>query len=263
MFNGIELKQNIIGINSRTERYLKLTYINTGYTPVLASVNAYTTNKTPSANSWITAGSLEPLEDGSNSYRFSVSKGVSPSFLRMSFGKLNTLLQGSLYTVDNIDGKLQRKPLIKNFSAYKVTLNNKVVESRLIDVRRWQSEDWLITADDASNLDADDLPDVLVAYPQYEVIFANDGSKQYTVVWGNGSAGAPESGDIVKRIKAGKISMKDIAVVKPGRILDKAELTELMNSRWWDKVLLITGLVLLVIAVIAAAFFGYRRYQSK
>jgi hypothetical protein len=262
-FNGIELKQNVIDINGHTERYLKLTFINTRYSPVLASAHAYTTNKLPAELSWITAGSLEALDDDDNSYRFSVSKGVSPDYLRLSFGKLNTLLHGSLYTVDDTNGKLERKEVIKNFSAYRVTLNNKVVNSRPINLKRWQSVDWLVTVNDASNLDVDDPPDVMVAYPQYEVIFANDGSKQYTVVWGNSSAGAPESGDIVKRLKAGKITMKDIAVIKPGRTLDKAELTELMNSRWWANVLMITGLVLLVIAVIAGAFFGYRRYQAR
>lgn len=262
-FSGIELKQNVIEINSHAERYIKLTFLNTRYSPVLASVSAYTTNKTPTAFSWITAGSLEPLEGEANSYRFSVSEGVSPAFLRLSFSKLNTLLHGSLYTVANIDDKLQRKPVINNFSAYRVTLNNKVVDSRPIDVSRWQSVEWLITADDASNLDAEDLPDVMVAYPQYEVIFANDDSKQYTVVWGNRSAGAPESGDIVKRIKDNKITMQDIAVVTPGRMLNKTELTDLMNSRWWAKMLLLSGLVLLVIAAIAAGFFGYRRYQSS
>jgi hypothetical protein len=260
-FGGVELKQNVIDINDHTKRYVRLTFLDTRKAPALKSAIAYNTDKKPSDYFWITAGKLRPYEGMSNSYRFSVSKGISPDFLKMSFGKLNSMLSGSLYTLNTIDGKPERKLAIKNFDAYVVTRNNKVVKSKPVDVSKWQSSEWLITINTAVNVSEENLPGATVAYPQYDVIFANDGEAPYTAVWGYSNAGAPMAGDVVERIKTSKLTWKDIAVVTPGSMLNTAALTELMESRQTPWLMLLIGLLIVIIAV-AASVFGYQRYQS-
>ena len=258
-FGGIAMNINVIDINNHTKRYIKLVFLNKKKAPALASVTAYNTNKKLLDNTWVSGGKLHPHEGMSNTYRFSVSKGISPNFIKLSFGKLNSMLSGSLYTLTNIDGKPKRKLVVKNFDAYVVTRNNKVIKSTPIDVSQWQSSDWLITTHSTANFSEDNLPSVTVAYPYYEVIFANDGDEPYTAVWGNSAAGKPMSGDIVKRIKASKLRWKDIVVVSPVNILNTAGLTKLMESRQTSWLMLLIGLFV----VIAASIFGYRRYQSS
>ena len=260
-FKGTALKQNIIDINNYTQRYIKLTFLGKKPAPALASVTATTTNRKLPDDRWVPAGKLQQHESIPNGYRFSVSKGISPSLLKLSFGKLNTVLSGSLYTIETVDGKLQRKPVANNFDAYVITLNNKVIKSKPIDVSKWQSSEWLIIPNTANNFPENDLPGITVAYPHYEVIFANDGEQPYTAVWGNSTAGAPMTGNVAKRIKTSALTWKDIDVVKPGSTLNTARLTELMESRQTPWLMLLLGLFSIII-VMTVSIFGYKRYQS-
>ena len=255
-FEGIVLKQNIIDINSHTQQYIKITFLNKKQSPALASVHAYTTNRKISDYSWIPAGKLQPQAGMPSSYRFKLDEGIKPELLKLSFPSLNTILNGTLNTIKTIDGKLQYKPVNKNFNAYVVTINNKVIKSRPINISRWQSSDWLITAKSSKNIHAEDLPAVILAYPQYEVIFANNGEGPYTVVWGNPTAGKPMTGDIIERIK----TQQDIAEVKPGRILNNTKLTELMESRQTPWLIISISLAVAIMALVVFVF-GYRRYQ--
>ena len=259
-FNDTALKQNIIDINSYTQQYIKLTFLNKKQVAALASVKAYTTvNKLPD-ELWVPIGRLQPHKSISNGYRFSVSKAISPRLIKLSFGKLNTVLSGSLYTITSIDDKLQQKLVVNNFYAYVVTLNNKVVKSKPIDVSNWTSSEWLITTNAENNFSENDLPGITVAYPHYEVIFASDGDEPYTAVWGNSEAGAPMTGDIVERIKAKSLRWKDIAVARTGSPLNNARLTELMESRQTPWLMLIVG-GLVIIIVTAVSIFAYKRNQ--
>ena len=257
-FDGIALKQNVIDINSHTQRYIKIKFLSKKRSPVLASVHAYTTNKQISDYSWLPAGKLEPQSGIANAYHFKLSEGIRPELFKLSFPSLNTILNGSLNTIKTVEDKLEYKSVIKNFNAYVVTINNKVIKSRPINISRWQSADWLITARASKNIKAEDLPGVTLAYLQYEVIFASNDEGPYTVVWGNPTAGKPIAGDIIERIK----NQQDIADVKPGVMLNNSQLTELMESRQIPWLMISISLALLAIAVVAF-LFGYRRYQLK
>lgn len=260
-FEGIRLIRNSIDINKQTERYIRLTVTNKNQQPPLASAIATSSNRTISDSWWIHAGKLQPLEGKPDSYQFSIREGIRPVSLKLLFPKINSILSGSLYSIDNIDGKPQRKRVAKNFLSYTVTLNNTVANSRPFDISQWQSPDWLIVADSAKNIQADNLPGVLLAYPQYEVIFANAGDEPYTAVWGNPAAGPPVSGNISERIKVSRASYDDIGIVKPGAIIDNAKLTEIMESRNSSWLELLAWLVAAAIAVLALRF-GYRRFLS-
>ena len=261
-FEGIALKQNLIDINSHTQRYIKIKFLSKKRSPALASVHADTTNKQISDYSWLPAGKLEPQSGIPNAYRFKLSEGIRPELFKLSFPSLNTILNGSLNTIktveDKLEYKLEYKPVIKNFNTYVVTINNKIIKSRPINISRWQSADWLITARASKNIQAEDLPGVTLAYPQYEVIFANNDEGPYTVVWGNPTAGKPVAVDIIERIK----NQQDIADVKPGVMLNNSQLTKLMESRQIPWLMISISLAILAIAVVAF-LFGYRRYQLK
>lgn len=255
-FEGLVLKQNVIDINRQTQRYIKIKFLNKKRSPALASVHAYTTNKQISDYSWIPAGKLQPQSGIANGYRFNLNEGIKPELFKLNFPSLNTILKGSLNTIKAGEGKLKYKPVIKNFNAYIVTINNKIIKSRAINISRWQSADWLITASVSKNIQADNLPGVTLAYPQYELIFANNNEGPYTVVWGNSAAGKPVAGDILERIK----DQQDIAEVKPGVMLNINQLTELMESRQTPWLMISISLAILAMAVVAF-LFGYRRYQ--
>jgi hypothetical protein len=257
-FNGIALNQNIIDINNNTQRYIKLIFLDKKQAPALASVHAYVTNKKISDYFWISAGKLQPQEGMPNSYGINLNKGIRPKLIKLSFPKLNSIISGPLNSIETINGKSQIKPLLKNFSAYIVTMNNKVVKSRPINISRWKSSNWLITSKASKNIQPEDLPGITAAYPQYEVIFASNGNEPYTVVWGNAAAGAPMAGNIIKRIK----TQQDIAVVKPGSILNNTDLTELMESRQVPWLMLLTGLFIAIAAAVSFVF-GYQRYLSN
>ena len=257
-FEGSVLKQNSIDINNYTQRYIKLTFIDDKQTPTLSAVDLYTTDNKLPDESWLPAGQLQPDESMPNAYRFSVSKGVSPHLLKFSFGKLNTVLSASLFTYDTVNGKPERNLVMKNFDAYVVSMNNKVVKSKPVDVSQWQSSEWLVSFNPGSDFSESDLPGVTVSYPNYEVIYASDGEAPYTVVWGNSSAGAPMSGDLVTRIKDKALVWKDIAVTKPEVTLDNASLTQLMKSRQTPWLMLSLGLLVIIIVAIASMVF-YKR----
>ena len=260
-FSGNVLKQNVVDINNYTKRYIRLTFLDNKQVPVLASVIAYNTNKKLSDYVWMPAGQLQPYKDIPNTFSVSASKGIPPDLLKLSFGKLNSMLSGSLYTLATVDGKPKRKLVTNNFDSYALSRNNKVIKSKPIDVGNWQSAEWLITTDSIVNFTEDDMPGVMVAYPQYEVVFANYGVEPYTAVWSNRSAGKPVAGDIVERIKNSKLSWNDIDVVTPGAILDQAELTVLTESRQTPWLMII--IVLFIIISMTTAMFVYRRYRSS
>lgn len=256
--NGSVLKQNRIDINNYTQRYIKLTFLNIKKAPVLASVEAYSTARKLLEDFWLPAGQLQPDESISNGYRFSVSKAISPSQIKLSFAKLNTVLSGSLSTIKVVNNKLKRTMVINDFDAYVVTINNQVVKSKPINVSRWKSSEWLMTINSENNFSEDDLPSITVAYPHYEVIYASDGVEPYTVVWGNSTAGAPKAGGFVKRLRSKSLTRKDIAVTETGITLDNAGLTALKESRQTSWLILVLG-VLVIISTVAASIFIYKR----
>jgi len=255
-YEGTVLKQNIIDINEHTQRYIKIAFLTKRKPPALASVHTYTTNKKVSDYSWIPAGKLQTQEGMTNAYRFKLSEGVRPELFKLSFPKLNSILNGVLNTVETVNGKLQYKPVFKYFNAYVVTLNNKVVKSRPVNLSRWKASDWLITANVSKNIQPEALPSLTLAYPQYEVVFANTGVAPYTVVWGNPTASKPITGDIIEHVK----NQQNIAEIKSGSTLNNTELTELMESRQTPWLMIAISLVITIIAAIAFVF-GYRRYQ--
>jgi len=251
-FGNTMLRHNVIDIDSYTQRYIRIAFLQRkNVPPVLESVNSFISSAKPYKPAWIAAGKLKPQAGKPGSYQFSVSEGVNPRLLKMSFSALNTVLTGSLYAVLSSNGQQQRKLVTNNFSAYKITLNNKVVRSKPIDLSRWQATNWLITADAGSNVEANGLPKVMVAYPTYEVIFAAEGDEPYTVVWGNRKAGAPVLSDIN--------SGQDVIQVRHGRIFKTDELTERVESARfpWLTILIVLGVILIVAAT---GWFGYRRY---
>jgi len=253
-YESIVLKQNIIDINEHTQRYIKITLLTKRQPPVLATVHAYTTNKKISDYSWIPAGKLQPQPGMSDAYRLKLDEGIRPELLKLNFPKFNSILNGTLNTVENVNGKLGYKPVFKHFNAYVVTLNNKVIKSRPINLSRWQSSDWLITTKVSKNIQSDELPSASLGYQQYEVIFANSGEEPYTLVWGNPTAGKPVTGNILEQIKA----QQNIAEISSGHILSNAKLTKLMESRQTPWLMIAISLA---VVIIAAIVFGYRRYQ--
>ena len=254
-YEGTVLSQNIIDINDHTQRYIKITPLTKRHSPSLATVHAYTTNKKRSDYSWIPAGKLQSQAGMINAYRLKLEEGIKPELFKLSFPKLNSILNGTLNTVETINGKLRYKPVIKNFNTYVVTINNQVVKSRPINLSRWQSSDWLITTKVSKNIQRDDLPSITLAYPQYEVIFANNGEGPYTLVWDNPAAGKPVTGDILQRIK----TQQDIAEIDSGYILNNTELTELMKSNQTPWLTILISLAMAAIALL----FGYKRYYPK
>lgn len=257
-FKGKALKQNSIDINNYTQRYIKLSFLNKRRAPALVSAKAVTTSKKLPDHLWVPPSPLKVDKSITNAYRFSVSKGISPHLLKLSFAELNNILSGRLYAIEVAEGELKKKTLVNNFDAYAVSLNNKVVRPKPIDVSKWQSSEWMITSKALSAYSEEDLPGVMAAYPSYEVIFADDGKAPYTAVWGSNAAGAPMSGDLVERIKAGKLSLKDIAVVKPEFVLNNDRLTELMESRQTPWLTLLLGLF--AVGIVA---FSYKRYLVR
>lgn len=254
MYEGTIVKQNIIDINDFTKRYIRVTFLSRRQSPVLASAHIYTTNTKISDYSWIPADKLKIQKGMSNAYRFNLNKGIRPELLKLSFPKLNSILNGALNSVETINEKLQYKPVFKYFNAYVVTINNKVIKSRPINLSRWKSSDWLITAKTLKNIQPEDLPRVILAYPQYEIIFTNSGEAPYTVVWGNPTAGKPMTGDVLERMQA----KQDIAEVKSGIILNNARLTELMESRQIPWLIISISIAIAIIAV-SVLVFAYRR----
>ncbi|MDH5711176.1 MAG: DUF3999 domain-containing protein [Gammaproteobacteria bacterium] len=256
-FEGIVLKQNVITINDHTQRYIKITFQNRKQPSVLASVHAYTSDRKISDYTWIPAGKITPQPGKPDAYRFKLGDGIRPELFKLSFPALNTILNGSLNGLQAVDEKLKYTPVIKNFDAYVVTINNKVINSMPINISRWQYADWLIIARATKNIDEENLPGIDLAYPQYEIIFANNGEGPFTVVWGNPAAGKPVAGDLAKQIH----TQKDIAEIRPGTILGNRQLTELMESRQTPWLML--SISVAVIILLAIAFiFGYRRYQQ-
>lgn len=248
-FGTALLKHNVIDINNYTDRFLRLVFEQKKHVvPILQSVDSYITSEKLPDSKWITTGKLEPESDKPGRYVFSTGAGITPRWLSLHFDKLNTLLSGSLYYLSNEGEKLQWKLASKDFSSYKVTLNNKVVRSRPIRLDHLQASRWMIVVD-ADSEPAEALPDVMVAYPAYEVVYAAEGDEPYTLVWGQPQAGAPVSGEIAPT--------DDIAVVHRGRFMDNAALAEVVESRRFMLMLTIGGLVLLVIA--AAGFVIYYR----
>ena len=256
-FEDIALTQNIIDINSYTQRYIKLSFQNKKPLPVLATVHAYTSDKQSSDYTWIPAGKLQAQAGTRDSYHFQLDDGIRPELVKLRFPSLNTILNGQLSASKTVNGKQQYQPVINNFNAYVVTINNKVVKSRPINISRWQSNDWLITASASKNIQEDSLPGVDLAYPQYEIIFASNNEGPYTVVWGNPAAGKPVVGDIIDRLK----KRPDIVEIKPGATLNNRRLTELMESRQTPWLMISISLAIVVIAVTGFAFAS-RRYRS-
>ncbi len=260
-FEGFQLNQNVIDINDHTERYIKLSFQARNLPPVLASVTAYTTNKPVSKYLWIHAGKLQASGNATDEFRFSLDTGIRPLSIKFLFPKINSILSGSLYTIDSHDAKTQRKLVEKNFIAYTVTLNNSVANSRAVDISQQPSSDWLIKTRDSKNIQPDNLPGVLAGYPQYEVVFANDGEAPYTAVWGNADVSAPPAGDLAARLAAVSKSGQQLAEARTGIVIDNQALTELMESRQFSWLAL---LVWLIAAAITAFVFkiGYQRYRS-
>lgn len=256
-FADTMLRINDIDINNHTKRFIRLTFLDSRTTPSLASATAYTTSAKPAGKIWVPTGELKPVKSPANTYRFSVSRGISPSHLRFSFGKLNTLLAGSLYSMENKNGKPAAQLRTRNFQAYKVTLNNKVINAKATDIARWRASDWLITTNASSNIEANGLPDVIAGYSQHEVIFAADGDAPYTLVWGNAAASKPATTEIGKRIRSFAKSGNTIAVVTPGKTLDKTALVKLVKSRQWS----FFSIVISLFALIGAAIAGRMAYQ--
>lgn len=256
-FKGRLLKQNTVKINDYTERYIRLTFLNKKRRPVMASVKAFTTNRKLAEKVWVSAGKLTADGTVPNAYHFSTGTGFRAELIKLGFIKINMMLAGSLYNLETIDGNLRHNLVSDDFAAYEISLNNRVVRADPIDVSKSQSTQWMVVADNSGELSAEDLPEVRAAYSQYEVIFAADGAEPYTVVWSNQSAGAPIKSDIVDRIKAKKLGWNDIAPVKPLFVLDKEQLTGLMESRE-SHFLLPMALFMFIASVV----FGYRRYRS-
>lgn len=260
-FEGIWLIQNHIDINNYTERYIRLTFLDRNPSLSLASVTAYNTNRKISDYWWIHAGKLQAQDSPPNSFGFSIRPGIDPEMLKLIFPDINSIISGSLYTLESLNGELRRKLVTGNFVSCSVTLNNKVVNSRPVDISQWHSPDWLIVADAVKKIHADNLPGVLLAYPRYEVVFAAAGDEPYTAVWGNAAAGQPVSGDIAGRIESGEKIRENIAELRLVSILDNTKLTELMRSRQTSWLEVVLWLFAAVIAA-AAVGFGYRRTVS-
>lgn len=262
-YKDVFLKQNIIDLNEYADRYIKLTFLNKRSLAILKSVSAYTSNKKPVDYSWVSAGKLQLKAGTTDRYLFSVGEGVTPDLLRLDFDKLNTVVSGNLHAVAKAGTKLQRA-VSKPFDAYKVTLNNKVVSSKPVDISQWQVSDWMIAADASYNVDSKNLPKVMVAYPKYEIIFAADGAEPYTVVWGNRNAGSSDFNDITQRIQANKLSIDDIPMVAPGNILDTAGLTDLLESRRMLSLLLWLGVTIVTLGiVIVLVKIAYQRRKVR
>jgi hypothetical protein len=260
-FEGFRLNQNIVDINDYTGRYIKLSFPARNQPPVLASVTAYTTNKRISDYWWIHAGKLQASDNSTNEYHFSIEQGIRPAAIKFLFPKINSILSGSLFTIDTHNGKQQRKLVEKNFTAYTVTLNSSVANSRAIDISHQPAADWLIKAGESKNMEPDNLPGVLAGYPQYEVVFANDGEAPYTAVWGNADVAAPPAGDITERFKAVSETSRSLSEARTGVVIDNQALTEIMESRQFSWLAVLVWLAVAVITTYALRIV-YQRYLS-
>lgn len=261
-FKGKALNINTIDINNKTQRYIKLTILNKKQPPILESVVAVITSKKLAEKKWFSAGKIQPDKNIKNGYRFMPSKVFVPDMIKFNFNKLNTMITGSLYNMAGDEASSQKKSVINHFNAFVVTLNNKVIRSKPVELNTTASRHWFVVTDTDNVLSTDELPEVKLAYPEYELIFASDGDEPYTAVWGNNKVVFPSSSDFVKRIKAASVKLKDIPLVKPGSTLSNSRLHQLMESRETNWIMILFVL-LLVGSVIAGSIFGYKHYRLQ
>lgn len=250
-FGGTLLKHNVIDINNYTDRFLRLVFAHTKHVaPLLQSVDSYITNTKPLDLKWITTGKLKPVLDKPGSYILSTGKAITPRLMNLHFNRLNTVLSGSLYGMTAEGEKSRWKLVSENYSSYKVTLNNKVMRSRPVKLDQLNASKWKIVTNAEVEFPEQALPDVMVAYPAYDVLFAAKGYEPYTLVWGNPHAGVPGHGEMA--------SDAEIAVVHRGRFMDNTVLTEVVESRQFMLIVTILGLALMAVVVVVGIFY-YRR----
>lgn len=253
-FKNTLINHNTIDINDHTERYLRLVYKKRQLmTPVLQSANSIVLNKKPIDSKWITAGKLETTPDTAGTFVFNSASVVTPRLVNFYFNKLNMVLTGSLYRMTAVNGASTWKLVNDDFNAYKVTLNNKIVASSPINVADSNATQWKIVSEGNTAFSEEEMPDVMVDYPVYDVVFADKGREPYTLVWGSSKTGAPESDS----------SLPDDAVtVYHGQHMDNAQLVELAASRRFIMVISIAGLVILALVAISG-FLYYRRSSMR
>lgn len=258
-FKGVRLEQNEIDINKITKRYLRLVPIENKAFPKLAGITATIASRPHADYWWLRTDGLEPDAARPGHYQFSLSTGVSPDQFKLIFHELNSVMTGALYSYTGSDTK-SRRLVTKDFESFAVSMNRKVVNANPVDIRHSSATRWEIAANQMLNIDAENLPGVMAAYPRYQLIFASDGDEPYTLVWGNQNANTIQSGDLVERIKANNLGLDAIPEVRTGMVLDNTRLSALAESR--QKIWPVVLGVLVLIAVGIVLVIGYRRYRK-
>lgn len=259
-FKGVRLELNEIDINKTTKRYLRFVPIDDKIFPPLAGVTATLTSLPHSDAWWLPVSRLHADDSRPGHYQFEITTGVRPVQFKLSFPAINSLMNGTLYSYAESDAK-SRTVFTKDFEAYAVTLNQKVVNARPVDISHSSSTRWEIATTQTLNIDTEHLPSIMAAYPRYQLIFASDGDEPYTLVWGNGNADTNQASDLDARIKAGRNSVNEFPEVRTGVILDNSKLAALVASRrkLWPVILSVLALLTASIAM----FIGYKRYRKS
>ncbi len=252
-FDGESLNHNIIDVNANAKQHIRLLFAaKPRRSPVLTAVTATLASAEPVATTWITTGQLEPVENEARAYRFSTSEAITPRQIRLNIRQLNTRITGTLYAQLKRDGKTVWQPAIKNLRAYNVTLNNKIVRSRSLDLPDIHAHEWKLVLKKGSELDDSDLPDVMVSYPVLQLVFAAEGDEVYTVVWGSSQASAAQ---------LTTFEQADLAeTVYQRMLMDKQVLTETVQTRLWIFRAKMVGYALLFLI---GAYSLFRLYQKK
>lgn len=258
-YKGIRLEHNYLEINRLTKRYLRITPAKEINLPPMSAATATLASKPHADYWWQPVARLEPDPANTGHYVFSLTSGVRPVQFKLSL-PLNSAITGALYNYEDTDTK---SPVLiaKDFTSYTMSINRNVINAKPVDSSHSSASRWKIATTGMVNIDTENLPGIMAAYPRYKLIFAADGEEPYTLVWGNPDANTEQRGDLAERLRESKLQLNAIPEVSTGLILDHAALAELVASRTSQWPVVISLLVLIVLG--SAIYRGFIRRTGR
>lgn len=218
-FQGQILKQNTITFAKPTHRFIKLTFLHRDKALTLESVTGSYRQVSSRGARWSSLGTLRKDPKEVNSYRFTVNRGLTPSRLRFVFPTTDSLMSGTLYSLNKQKKRWTRR--YSSMSQYKVSFGdsdgNSATESSPIHFPRTNETEWKFVSDADNGINEDQLPQVEITYPSYEISFVAQGTEPYRATWGNFVA-RKQSTNMQQLIKDAALQGKDIELVQIGKI---------------------------------------------
>lgn len=217
LFQGQILKQNTISFAKPSHRFIKLTFLRRDKALTLESVTGSYRQVRSRGAQWSSLGTLRKDPKEINSYRFTVNRGLTPSKLRFVFPTTDSLMSGTLYSLNKQKKKWTRR--YGSMSQYKVSFgdSDSVTESKPIHFPRTNETEWKFVSDADNGINEDQLPQVEITYPSYEIIFVAQGNEPYRANWGNFVA-RKQSTNMQQLIKDATLHGKNIELVQIGKI---------------------------------------------